>query len=101
MCGVRGVRQPADLSLSATLSESLVRYRLRSISDLQKVFRRESRRRSAGPPLRLNVRVQTLGAGNRIDSDMLRLSWVGNLTVRGTHPYTAPFRTCPMTTDAL
>jgi hypothetical protein len=86
--GARGVRLPADLALTATLSESLIRYRLKTFSDIQKVFRKEQRRRSSGPPLRLNVKVQTLGNRNRIDSDMLRLTWVGDLSVRGIHPYT-------------
>lgn len=84
----RAARPPADLALDATLERSLVRYRLRSLADIQRVFRKENKRPSSGPPLRMNVRVRTLGDDNRIDSDIIRLAWVGDLTVRGTHPYT-------------
>jgi hypothetical protein len=83
----RRERAPATLNFSGSLSESLIRYRLKSFSDLQKVFRKE-RKKPATRPLRLNVQLQTLGNDNRIDSDMLRLTWVGDLKVRGTHPYT-------------
>jgi hypothetical protein len=85
--GIRRREAPASLTFTGTLSESLVRYRLRSFADLQKVFRGEGRRKS-GPPLRLNVQVRTVGDDNRIDSDFLRLTWVGDLSVKGTHPYT-------------
>lgn len=84
----RRERTPATLTLSGNLSESLVRYRLKTFGDLQKVFRRERKKRSSGPSLRMNVKVQTLGNDNRIDSDLLRLTWVGNLSVRGVHPFT-------------
>ena len=56
---------------------------LKTFADLQKTFRRDRQKRSPGPPLRLNVKVQTLGDDNRIDSDILRLTWVGDLSVRG------------------
>jgi hypothetical protein len=88
VAGGRNRREaPASLTFSGTLSESLVRYRLRSFADIQKTFRRD-KRRGGGPPIRLNVQVRTLGDNNRIDSDFLRMTWVGNLSVRGTHPYT-------------
>jgi hypothetical protein len=84
----RRERVPATLTLSGSLSESLVRYRLKTFGDLQKVFRKERKKRSSGPSLRLNVKLQTLGNDNHIDSDLLRLNWVGNLSVRGIHPFT-------------
>jgi hypothetical protein len=84
----RRARAPATLTFSGNLSESMVRYRLKTFADLQKVFRKERKKRVSGPPLRLNVKVQTLGNDNVIDSDILRLTWVGNLSVRGEHPYT-------------
>jgi hypothetical protein len=84
----RHEQAPAVLTLSGSLSESLIRYRLKSFADLQKVFRKERQKKSSGPPLRLNVKVQTLGNKNQIDSDILRLTWVGDLSIRGVHPYT-------------
>jgi hypothetical protein len=88
VAGGRNRREaPASLTFTGNISESLVRYRLKSFADLQKTFRRDNRRKS-GPAVRLNVQVRTLGDNNRIDSDVLRLTWVGNLSVKGTHPYT-------------
>ncbi|MCD6024297.1 MAG: hypothetical protein K0Q91_1213 [Fibrobacteria bacterium] len=84
----RRERSSATLTLSGNLSESLLRYRMKTFADLQKVFRKERKKRRSGPALRLNVKVQTLGNNNYIDSDILRLTWVGNLSVRGVHPYT-------------
>lgn len=88
LVGARTRREaPASLTFSGNISESLLRYRLKSFADIQKTFRRDNRRKT-GPAVRLNVQVRTLGDNNRIDSDVLRLTWVGNLSVKGTHPYT-------------
>src|SRR5690606_31477072 len=43
----RAARPPADLALDATLERSLVRYRLRSLADIQRVFRKENKRPSS------------------------------------------------------
>jgi hypothetical protein len=83
----RREENPPVLRFSGNLSESLVRYRLKSLGDIQRLFSKETRRGGRNS-LRLNLRVQTTGSNNRIDSDILRLTWVGNLSVKGVHPYT-------------
>lgn len=81
---------PADtLRASAVLQGSEVRYRLRNFGDIQRLVGRSERRRpTVGAPLLLDVKVRTTGSDNRINSDILRLAWVGDLAVRGIHPYT-------------
>jgi hypothetical protein len=78
---------PPTLRFTGNLSESLVRYRLKSLGDIQRLFSK-NQRRSSRNSLRLNVKLQTMGNANHIDSDILRLTWVGNLSVKGVHPYT-------------
>ncbi len=77
------------LRVSAVLQESELRYRLRNLGDIQRLLGGSAKRRPAvGTPLMLDVTVRTAGSANRINTDMARLNWVGDLSVRGVHPYT-------------
>ncbi len=87
---------PGMLNLSATLNESLVRYRLRSFGDIQRLVRGDRRQRSGAGQRgrdqstlpRMNIRLQTIGTNNRIDTDALRLTWTGDIEARGGGPFT-------------
>ncbi len=79
------------LQFSGALSRSLIRYRLKSFSALQDIFRKErGKKRSGGrnSRMQLDVNLRTLGDSNRVDSDILRLSWAGNMEMHGVYPYT-------------
>jgi len=38
--------------------------------------------------MKMDVKLHTLGDSNHIDSDILRLTWVGDLEMHGVYPYT-------------
>lgn|GEM_PF-2867253 len=81
--------QPDTLRVSGVLQESELRYRLRNLGDIQRVLSGGGPKRpTAGTPLVLDVKMRTAGNANRINTDMARMSWVGDLAVRGVHPYT-------------
>lgn len=82
-------RRADTLRISGVLQESELRYRLRNLGDIQRLLGGSAKRRPAvGTPLMLDVTVRTSGSANRINTDMARLNWVGDLSVRGVHPYT-------------
>jgi hypothetical protein len=87
--GARYDRRADTLKVSGVLQESELRYRLRNLGDIQRLMRGSATRRpTVGTPLHLDVKVRTAGSANRISTDMARLTWVGDLAVRGQHPYT-------------
>jgi hypothetical protein len=80
------------LRVDATLDSSDVRYRLRSMETLQNLFKRSperpvkrSAKRSQAMELRINV--ETAGRGNGIETDILRVNYVGNFSMSGIYPY--------------
>lgn len=77
------------LRITAVLQQSELRYRLRNLGDIQRLMRGSAQKRpTVGTPLMLDVKVRTTGSSNRVNTDMARLNWVGDLAVRGVHPYT-------------
>lgn len=80
---------PAKLRVRAVLDTSHVRYRLRSFAAWKGVFKRgpERRQSRAGRPLEVDLGLETAGRGNRVETDVLRFSYVGNLSMRGLMPY--------------
>jgi hypothetical protein len=108
-----GRRDTADpsLRLTATLEDSRLVYRLRSIEAIEEFFGgfgggndenagrkekgaaqgrvppdREAQAATAGPqrPLRLDLRLRAVGDSNVVDSEILRAALVGNVDVAGT-----------------
>ncbi len=79
------------LRLSATLDSSDVRYRIRtSMEGLMNIFRKQGQRRSVArraKPVQVDLNVETSGRGNTIETDVLRVTYVGNLSMVGTYPY--------------
>jgi hypothetical protein len=87
--GKRADRAADTLRITGVLQESEVRHRLRNLGDIQRLIRRNERRRpGAGAPLFLDVKMRTLGNRNTVTSDIIRLTWVGDFAMRGVHPYT-------------
>jgi hypothetical protein len=89
MAGPQGETLPL-IRLSATLDSSEVRYRLRTLESLTGLFRKQGQRKAAGrraKPMQVQINVETAGRGNSIETDVLRLAYVGNLSMVGTYPY--------------
>ena len=83
-----GARIPY-VKVQATLDSSDVRYRIRSMETLQNLFKRTPENRAAkrSKPVQVQIDVETAGRGNSIETDILRVSYVGNLSMYGTYPY--------------
>jgi hypothetical protein len=79
------------LRLSATLDSSNVRYRLRtSVEGLLNAFRRQGQRKAVArraKPMQVDLNLETSGRGNSVETDVLRVTYVGNLSMVGTYPY--------------
>lgn len=79
------------LRVSAVLDSSLLRYRMRSLESLTGIFKKEGgKRRSAVrrvKPVQVQINLETAGRGNSIETDVLRVSYVGNVAMVGTYPY--------------
>lgn len=79
------------LRVSAVLDSSLLRYRMRSLESITGIFKKQgNQRRSAvrrAKPMQVQINVETAGGGNAIETDVLRLSYVGNVSMNGTYPY--------------
>ena len=74
------------LRLSAVLDSSAVRYRLRSLESMQSLFKKSPARKRA-KPMQVQINLETAGAGNTIETDILRVAYVGNVSMVGTYPY--------------
>jgi hypothetical protein len=90
--GVPGGGRIPSLRVAATLDSSEVRYRLRSMETLQNLFKRspeKGARRAAkrSQAMQLQINVETAGRGNSIETDILRVNYVGNFYMAGTYPY--------------
>jgi hypothetical protein len=64
------------------------------MESLKSVFRKsdgsgsaQRRQARASRPLELDINVETSGSGHRVETDILRFSYVGNLSLRGVMPY--------------
>jgi hypothetical protein len=83
--------QPPLLRANVVLDSSLVRYRLRSLVSLSGIFKKSGGQRRAAvrrtKPIQVQIGLETSGRGNAIDADVVRLSYVGNMSVSGTYPY--------------
>jgi hypothetical protein len=86
--GTRDKRLPF-LRVSATLDSSELRYRLRSMETLQNLFKKTPERRAAkrSTPMQVQIDLETAGTGNSIETDILRMNYVGNFSMAGTMPY--------------
>jgi hypothetical protein len=63
---------------------------LRSLESLTGIFKKEGQRKAAGrrtKPMQVQINVETAGRGNSIETDVLRMSYVGNVSMVGTYPY--------------
>ncbi len=85
-----GKRPPPSLQFSGSLSQSILRYSLKSLSSIEALFQKERNKKRGGrtQPIQLDVQVHTLGDSNRVDTDILRMAWVGDLDMHGLYPFT-------------
>ncbi len=76
------------LKVIATLDSSTIRYKLQSFEALQNLFKRSRATRSrARRPMQMQINVETSGSGNKIETDIFRMTYVGNFSMRGVYPY--------------
>lgn len=88
--GSRAASRIPYVRVDATLDSSEVRYRLRSMETLQNLFKRSpeaKRTAKRSSAMQVQINVETAGRGNSIETDILRVSYVGNFSMAGTYPY--------------
>jgi hypothetical protein len=88
--GTRAGSRIPFVRVDATLDSSEVRYRLRSMETLQNLFKRSpeaKRTAKRSSAMQVQINVETAGRGNSIETDILRVSYVGNFSMAGTYPY--------------
>lgn len=89
--GVYGTGDLAFLKVHATLDSSTVRYRMRSFETMQNLFKRggdkHALRTQSTRPMQVQIRVETAGIENSIDTDILRFNYVGDFSMNGIYPY--------------
>jgi hypothetical protein len=89
----KGASRIPFLRVDATLDSSDVRYRLRSMETLQNLFKRSPEKRPVkrsakrSQAMELQINVETAGRGNGIETDILRVNYVGNFSMSGIYPY--------------
>ncbi len=74
------------LKLSLVMDSSDVRYKVRNLDALQNMFKRKPGARRS-KPMQVQIDVETAGSGNTIDTDVLRMAYVGSFSMIGTYPY--------------
>jgi hypothetical protein len=87
--GISSQLAPAKLKVRAVMDTSHVKIRLQNFANWKTLFRRgpERRQARAGRPLEVDLRLETAGRGNRIESNVLRFSYVGDIAFKGLLPY--------------
>ncbi|MDB5103260.1 MAG: hypothetical protein JWP91_949 [Fibrobacteres bacterium] len=87
--GVPGGGRIPFIRVDATLDSSEIRYRLRSMETLQNLFKRSPERRTVkrSQAMQVQINLETAGTGNSIETDILRVNYVGNFSMAGTYPY--------------
>lgn len=87
--GASGGGRIPYLRVDATLDSSELRYRLRSMETLQNLFKRSPQKRVAkrSNPMQIQINLETSGSGNSIETDILRMRYVGNFSMSGVLPY--------------
>jgi|GEM_PF-6745908 len=79
-----------QLRLNAIMDTSLVKYRLRSMETLQNLFRRGGKGKRVAKrsnPLDLKIKIETSGSGNSVETDILRMEYVGDFALNGVMPF--------------
>ncbi len=88
--GVPGGGRIPFIRVDAVLDSSEIRYRLRSMETLQNLFKRSPGKQMAAKrsqAIQVQINVETAGTGNSIETDILRVKYVGNFSMSGTYPY--------------
>jgi hypothetical protein len=77
------------LKVKAGLRDFLFKHKI-GFRDMQKSIGKVKvdKRKKRAKPMDLQLNLETLGAGNRIETDVLRMAFAGELAVRGIYPYT-------------
>lgn len=88
--GVPGGGRIPFVRVDAVLDSSEIRYRLRSMETLQNLFKRSPGKQMTAKrsqAIQVQINVETAGTGNSIETDILRMKYVGNFSMSGTYPY--------------
>jgi hypothetical protein len=79
------------LRLSAVVDSSDVHYRIRTtMQGLMNIFHKQGQRRAVArraKPMQVDINLETSGRGNSVETDVLRVTYVGNVSMVGTYPY--------------
>ncbi len=80
---------PPRLSAQTILDSSLIRYRLPSIQTIPEVIAGMTKPTgyTFTNPISIDAQIRTRGNENRLDADILKIAWTGNINLRGTYPY--------------
>jgi hypothetical protein len=90
--GDKGEKAPApgpELHVKARLQNFLFKHKI-GFRELQKSIGKVKvdKRKRRAKPIDLQLNLETAGANNRIETDVLRMAFAGDLAVRGVYPYT-------------
>jgi hypothetical protein len=85
----KGQRPVPELRVKGRLRDFLFKHKI-GFRALQKsiVKVKVDKRKKRSKPIDLQLALETAGANNRVETDVLRMAFVGDLAVRGVYPYT-------------
>ncbi|HKP95805.1 MAG TPA: hypothetical protein VJ385_08620 [Fibrobacteria bacterium] len=86
--GLQAASTP-QLKVKAKLRDFLFKHKI-GFRELQRSIRtvKTDKRKKRVKPVDLQLTLETAGSGNRIETDVLRMVFVGDVTVKGVYPYT-------------
>ncbi len=87
--GEKGLAPGPELRVKARLENFLFKHKI-GFRELQKSIGKVKvdKRKRRAKPIDLQINLETAGANNRIETDVLRMAFAGELAVRGVYPYT-------------
>lgn len=87
--GEKGLTPGPELRVKARLQNFLFKHKI-GFRELQKSIGKVKvdKRKRRAKPVDLQINLETAGANNRIETDVLRMAFAGDLAVRGVYPYT-------------
>jgi hypothetical protein len=87
--GPKGASPGPELRVKAKLQNFLFKHKI-GFRELQKSIGKVKvdKRKRRAKPIDLQISLETAGANNRVETDVLRMAFAGDLAIRGVYPYT-------------
>jgi hypothetical protein len=87
--GSKGARPTPELRVKGRMRNFLFKHKI-GFRELQKSIGKVKvdKRKRRAKPVNLQIDLETVGANNRVETDVLRMAFAGDLAVRGIYPYT-------------